>query len=145
MARATPTLKANGAANGTACGPAPGQGAPDRPAEAPAQKLPPAPPGSPGPQTLLFDAGLFAPNLYAFVVAPPGSGKGALAWARKLGRAVHRRLKERSQEDIEAWEYRQEAYQEAKRKKVPVRCPRPPASGPTASGSSFPAMSPARR
>ena len=77
-----------------------------------------------------YDAGLFAPNLYAFVVAPPGSGKGALAWARKLGRAVHERLKARSQEDLDAWEYRQEEYQEAKRKKGARPLPEAPGERP---------------
>ena len=75
-----------------------------------------------------YDTGLFAPNLYAFAIAPAGGGKGALVWARKLGRSLHGRLKDRSLEDIELWDYQMEQYQEAKRKKTtasepPGPCP----------------------
>ena len=77
-----------------------------------------------------YDTGLYAPNLYAFIIAPPGSGKGALRWARKLGQKVQAEIRRRSAEDIERWQYAQEQYKAAKRKKGadPVEHPgeRPP-------------------
>lgn len=65
-----------------------------------------------------------------FIIAPPGSGKGALGWARKLGKKVHAEIRRKSAEDIEFWEYADEQYKESKRKKdaAPVEHPgeRPP-------------------
>jgi len=68
---------------------------------------------------------LFAPNLYTFIIAPPGSGKGALGWARKLGKKVHAEIRRKSAEDVEFWEYADEQYKESKRKKdaAPVEHP----------------------
>ena len=62
-----------------------------------------------------YHTGLYAPNLYAFIIAPAGSGKSALTWARRLVRGVHDQLKQRSAEEIERWEYRQEQYKQSKR------------------------------
>lgn len=48
--------------------------------------------------------GLISPDVYACVVAPPSSGKGALRWAKRLGRETNARLYERSEYERREWE-----------------------------------------
>ena len=48
------------------------------------------------------------PNLYIFIVAPAGGGKGALNDAAKLARPLHRKLKRQSRAKRAQWEEKQE-------------------------------------
>jgi hypothetical protein len=57
---------------------------------------------------------LYAPNLFAFVVAPAGSGKSALEWCYRLGQGVDQAIREEHEAEKEAWEYRDEKYRQSK-------------------------------
>ncbi|WP_162427893.1 DUF3987 domain-containing protein [Pontibacter pudoricolor] len=57
----------------------------------------------------VYDQRLVFPNIYAFVVAPPASGKGVMVYARMLGEAYHNRMLFSSKEALKAYEaYRKE-------------------------------------
>jgi hypothetical protein len=47
--------------------------------------------------------GTYYPDLYACVVAPPASGKGALKWARRLAEVTNDRLRSESERRRAAW------------------------------------------
>lgn len=53
------------------------------------------------------------PNLYVFIVAPPGGGKGVLDDAAKLARPLHRKLKQESKARQAQWKQRQEERDES--------------------------------
>ena len=51
-----------------------------------------------------------SPNLFAFIVAPPSSGKGTMGWATLLGKSIHdnlfknnKELKEKYQRQLKEW------------------------------------------
>ncbi|WP_170172452.1 DUF3987 domain-containing protein [Hymenobacter rigui] len=54
-------------------------------------------------------------NVYAFVVAPAASGKGALDWARRLAWPHHQALREASQREREGYELQLQEYEQQKR------------------------------
>jgi hypothetical protein len=64
----------------------------------------------------LYDRRWISPNLYTFIEAPAGSGKGVLSWARLLGVGVHAELREESRIAREQYEERRK---EMARKKDP--------------------------
>lgn len=55
-------------------------------------------------------------NLYGFVVAPPASGKGVMAWAKGLGIAYHKHLKEEYQKLYEEYGEKMIEYEQNKDK-----------------------------
>jgi len=63
-----------------------------------------------------YDQQYYRPHLFAFILAPYGSGKGSLKLARKLGQPVHRHIKELSAQAIVAW--KQECKDAAQNKEV---------------------------
>lgn len=63
------------------------------------------------------------PNVYIFVVAPAGAGKGALKWPERLFFKIHKLRREMSVSEMIAWG---EASQEARQNKEPE----PPKPGP---------------
>jgi hypothetical protein len=70
-------------------------------------------------------------NVYAFIVAPAASGKGAMDWARLLAWPCHLTLRQASKQDQEEYEEALRAYEQAKRtnKKgsaMPTRPAEPP-------------------
>ncbi|QNH60999.1 DUF3987 domain-containing protein [Hymenobacter sediminicola] len=54
-------------------------------------------------------------NVYAFIVAPAASGKGALNWARKLAWPHHLAVREASQRERDAYEMQLQEYEQQKR------------------------------
>lgn len=54
-------------------------------------------------------------NVYAFVVAPAASGKGALDWARRLAWPHHQALREASQRERDGYELQLQEYEQQKR------------------------------
>jgi len=63
------------------------------------------------------------PNIYVFIIAPAGAGKGALKWPERLFSKVHKLRREQSLLEIAAWS---EAARDAKENKEPE----PPKPGP---------------
>jgi hypothetical protein len=61
------------------------------------------------------------PNVFSFVIAPPGSGKGSLYWPEKLIMPIHKELREQSERQLLAWSIEAS---EAKRENKPEP-PRP--------------------
>ena len=57
--------------------------------------------------TGIYDGAQVRANLFAFVVAPPSSGKGALTWARILGVAYHKSKTEASEQAKTAYDQRE--------------------------------------
>ena len=51
----------------------------------------------------IYDGRILYPNLYAFVIAPAASGKGAIVFARTLGVAYHEQLIEESKVKYQAY------------------------------------------
>lgn len=45
-----------------------------------------------------YDGDTVAPNLYVYVLAPYGTGKGALKYAQRLGALIHRKLREQTEQ-----------------------------------------------
>ncbi|MBG8554950.1 DUF3987 domain-containing protein [Hymenobacter guriensis] len=54
-------------------------------------------------------------NVYAFIVAPAASGKGALDWARRLAWPHHLALREASQRERDGYELQLQEYEQQKR------------------------------
>ncbi len=54
-------------------------------------------------------------NVYAFVVAPAASGKGALDWARRLAWPQHLAVREASQRERDGYELQLQEYEQQKR------------------------------
>ena len=54
------------------------------------------------------------PNLYSFIVAPAASGKGVMSWAKVLGIAYHKYLREENKILIEEYEESMELYVKSK-------------------------------
>ena len=51
----------------------------------------------------VYDGKKVGPNLYVFIVAPAGTGKGGLIWARELAVGIHDYLQELPSETEEDW------------------------------------------
>lgn len=51
-----------------------------------------------------------SPQLYAFIAAPAGSGKGKMKWARYFGQAIHDHLVEKSRAEYEDYKRELERY-----------------------------------
>lgn len=71
----------------------------------------------------VYDDKIVRPNLYLFVVAVAGSGKGSLALCRKLVEPIHEAMREESQMMREKYEADMKAYAQAKCKGLPPQEP----------------------
>ncbi len=71
----------------------------------------------------VYDGAEVRANLFAFVVAPAGSGKGVLSWSRMLGLGFHNHLREES--DRLKSEYEQRAAEARSEKQIFLDLPPP--------------------
>ena len=62
-----------------------------------------------------YDGARVGINLFVFIVAPAASGKGAMAWARRLAYPYHKRLIEASNRAKEEYNLALDVHQQAKR------------------------------
>uniref|UniRef100_UPI000AA01843 DUF3987 domain-containing protein n=1 Tax=Hymenobacter sp. AT01-02 TaxID=1571877 RepID=UPI000AA01843 len=63
----------------------------------------------------MYRGKIIGANVYAFVVAPAASGKGALDWARRLAWPQHLAVREASQREREGYELQLQEYEQQKR------------------------------
>ena len=72
---------------------------------------------------LLYGMHWIYPCIQLFVIAPPASGKGIMAWLRKFIEPIHREI--RQQVDLAMKQYRQDlaAYHALGKEKARWRCP----------------------
>lgn len=64
--------------------------------------------------TGLYDQRTVYPNLYAFVVAPAASGKGAMAQAKSLGKRIHQEMLKDSEALMEEYEAKLKVFKKSK-------------------------------
>lgn len=72
-----------------------------------------------------YDGATIYPNLYLFVSAPSASGKGSLAWCKKLVVPIHNKLKKDYQTEMEVYNQQLIEYNNGKKKENPPQKPTP--------------------
>lgn len=68
-----------------------------------------------------YDQKFYSPHLYVYILAPYGSGKGALTFARELGQQIHQKRRELSAEKERQYEHEKKRYDEGLEDEEPVR------------------------
>lgn len=62
-----------------------------------------------------YGTSLYAPNIFTFTIAPAGSGKSSLNWARALIDAIEKQTQAEYTRDLSRWKLQNDQYQEAVR------------------------------
>ena len=68
-----------------------------------------------------------SPNLQTFVVAPPASGKGILAFVRKLVEPIHQEIRAKVEQNYKEYKIAKAAYDSLGKERVNTEVPQPPA------------------
>jgi len=71
--------------------------------------------------TGFYDGQYYGPNLYVYVLAPYGSGKGALKYARELAKPIHQSLKEEGQTKLAEYQMEMQEFDAGNRTEPPQK------------------------
>ena len=77
-----------------------------------------------------YDGRLYTPNLFAYLLADYGSGKGGLSYARKLGERIHQEKRERHEDALKQYKKDLNRYKRQLRNKATKEEPEEPTKPP---------------